>query len=128
MIQRIRFRVHVSEPFDFERENESADLYGTSIDCADADADEWMVELESWFSFNEADYDVILVAPRYVGEHLSRVFDSILGFPVRIAHRTPDGWHFAMTGMLSLSPLPPEDSDGSGNNDFDGNRPDRDPM
>ena len=128
MTQPVRFRVHVSEPFDFERENESADLYGTSVDCADTDADEWIVELESWFSFNETDYNEALVAPRYVGEHLSRVFDSILGFPVRIAHRTPDGWHFAMTGMLSLSPLPPEESDGPGNNDFDGIRPDRDPI
>jgi len=107
----VRFRVHVSEPFDFERENESADLYGTTVDHADADADEWVIDLEGWFRFNESDYDTVLIAPRYVGEHLNRVFDSILGQPVRIAHRTPDGWHFAMAGMLSLSPPPKDDDD-----------------
>ncbi|MBT2185706.1 hypothetical protein [Sphingobium nicotianae] len=119
MSKPVRFRVHVSEPFDFERWNESADLFGTSADCQNEEADEWMIELEGWFRFNEADYDVVLVAPRYVGEHLSRVFDSILGFPVRIAHRTPDGWHFAMAGMLSQAPSPPEENEQDDDQDFD---------
>ncbi len=109
MKEPVRFRIHVSEPFDFERENESADLFGSSVDCADDEADEWVIELEGWFQFNEVVYNGVLVSPRYVGEHLSRVFDSFLGFPVRIAHRTPEGWHFAMTGMMSLAPPPPEE-------------------
>jgi len=100
-----RFRVHVSEPFDFERQNDSADLFGTTRDHLDGDADEWAIELEGWFRFNDLDYDTVLIGPRYVNEHLSRVFDAMLGIPVRIAHRTPEGWHFAMTGMLSLAPL-----------------------
>jgi hypothetical protein len=103
----IRFRIHVSEPFDFERWNASADLYGSSVDHEDREADEWVIHLEQSFALNETDYDAVLVAPRYVGEHLERVFDAILGEPVRIAHRTPEGWHFAMAGMLSLAP-PPE--------------------
>ena len=109
MTQPLRLRIHVSEPFDFERENESSDIFGTTIDHLDEDVDEWCVELEQGFSFNEEYYEEILLSPRYVGEHPSRVFDSFVGFPVRLAHRTEDGWHFAMTGMISLAPpLPPE--------------------
>jgi hypothetical protein len=103
----LRLRIHVSEPFDFERENESSDLFGTTIDHLDAEAQEWHVELERSFSFHEEDYQETLISPRYVSERLSRVFDSFVGFPVRIAHRTEDGWHFAMTGMISIAPPPP---------------------
>jgi hypothetical protein len=116
----LRVRVHVSEPFDFERENDSADLYGTTRDSEDSEADEWVIELEGRFCFNEVDYDAVLVAPRYVGDHLSRVFDSFLGEPVRIAHRTAEGWHFAMAGIISLAPPPPEESgtdDDTGSNE-----------
>jgi hypothetical protein len=104
MTRPIRFRVHVSEPFSFERANGGADLFGTSLDSMDADATEWTIALESRFHLDDEDHDIVLVAPRYVGEQLSRVFDSLLGLPVRIAHRVPDGWHFAMTGMLSPAP------------------------
>jgi len=107
----VRFRIHVSEPFDFERENDSADLFGTTLDHLNADNDEWMIELDGWFRFNELDYDMVLIGPRYVNEHLSRVFDALLGVPVRIAHRTPQGWHFAMTGMLSLAPATTDNDD-----------------
>lgn len=103
MADPLHLRVHVSEPFDFERENESADLYGATVDH-EGDADEWEVDLEEWFTFNELDYDMVLIAPRYVGEHLGKVHDALLGVPVRIAHRTPNGWHYAMTGMISLAP------------------------
>ena len=118
MKQPLRFRIHVSEPFDFERWNDSADLFGTTTDH-EGEADEWEIELESWFTFNELDYDTVLISPRYVGEHLSRVFDSILGHPVRIAHRTKEGWHFAMVGMLSLAPLPPDEADDFDDHGFD---------
>jgi hypothetical protein len=115
----IRFRIHINEPFDFERENGSDDLYGTTVDHEGQDSDEWIIELENWFRFNEADYDVVMVSPRYVGEHMSRVFDSILGEPIRIAHRTPEGWHFALAGILSLAPLPPEEADDTEDHGFD---------
>ena len=113
MSEPLRLRIHVSEPFDFERENESPDLFGTTLDHLDEDAEDWFVELESRFTFHEEAYADMLISPRYVGEHLSRVFDSILGVPVRIAHRVEDDeerdWHYAMTGMISLAPpLPPE--------------------
>ena len=112
----IRLRVHVSEPFDFERFNDSADLFGTTRDHRGEGADEWQVDLEGWFHFNNFDYDAVLVSPRYVGEHLRNVFDAILGQPVRIAHRTPEGWHYAMAGMLSLAPLPGDEAGGADNN------------
>jgi len=116
MPQPVRLRVHVSEPFDFERQNGGTDLFGTTLDSAAPDADEWIIDLDGWFRLGDEDYDVVRVAPRYVGEQLSRVFDSILGFPVRIAHRVPDGWRFAMTGMLSLAP-PTDDLETTGSAD-----------
>ena len=107
MTEPLRLRIHISEPFDFERENESADVFGSTVDH-ESDDDEWEVTLEAGFTFNETDYHAVLLGPRYVGEHLDRVHDSILGVPVRIAHRTPDGWHYALAGMISLAPpLPP---------------------
>lgn len=111
----LRLRVHVSEPFDFERENESPDLFGLTIDHRDPEADEWLVHLEGGYMFREEHYHDLLLSPRYVGEHLSRVFDSILGLPVRIAHRVEEdgehGWHFAMTGMISLAPPIPSEAE-----------------
>ena len=102
MTEPLRLRVHVSEPFDFERENDSADLYGETRDHSGT-AEEWAIELDGWFTFNQSDYDMVLVAPRYVGESLGKVRDTILGIPIRIAHRTREGWHFAMAGMLSIA-------------------------
>lgn len=114
MKEPLRLRIHVSEPFDFERENPSPDLFGTTLDHLDEEAEDWLIELETGYAFHEEDYADMLLSPRYVGEHLSKVFDSILGVPVRIAHRIEDeeepGWHFAMTGMISLAP--PAEGDG----------------
>jgi hypothetical protein len=112
MSEPLRLRIHVSEPFDFERENLSPDLFGTTLDHLDEEAEDWLVELEAGYTFHEEGYADMLISPRYVGEHLSKVFDSILGVPVRIAHRIePEedderDWHYAMTGMISLAPAP----------------------
>ena len=84
---------------------------GATHDHHNSQADEWLIDLDKWFHFHDADYDTVLVAPRYVGEHLNRVFDSFMGLPIRIAHRTPEGWHFAMTGMLSVPPPDPTAND-----------------
>lgn len=100
----LRLRVHVSEPFDFERENaRGADLFGVAMDSTGTN-DEWKIDLDEAFTFNEVNYDAVLIAPRYVGEHLEQVHDALLGVPVRIAHRSSNGWHYAMTGMVSLAP------------------------
>ncbi|MET0136776.1 MAG: hypothetical protein ABW192_00175 [Sphingobium sp.] len=114
----LRLRIHVSEPFDFERENAESDFLGMTVDHQDADSDEWEVVLEGSFQFNEVEYDRVLLGPRYMGEHLGKVYDAFLGVPVRIAHRTHsevdgEGWHFALTGMISLAPPPPEPDNGS---------------
>ena len=114
----IRLRVHVSEPFDFERENSSTDLFGITLDHLDVDSEDWLIDLEASYTFHEEDYADMLISPRYVGEHLSKVFDSILGVPVRIAHRVEDDeeqdWHFAMTGMITLAPPIPDTPGGEG--------------
>ena len=107
----LRLRIHVSEPFDFERDNGSPDLFGTTTDHLRPDADEWEVALEGRFSFNDHDYDMVLLGPRYVGEHLGQVHNSSLGVPVRIAHRARASWHYAMAGMLSIAPLRPDTGD-----------------
>jgi hypothetical protein len=106
MTEPLRLRIHVSEPFDFERQNAVSDLYGSTMDH-EGEEDEWEIVLEKHFQFNEVEYRRILIGPRYVGEHLSKVHDALLGVPVRIAHRTHEGWHFAMTGLFSLAPPPP---------------------
>ena len=106
----LRLRIHVSEPFDFERENDSSELFGWTTDD-DGESDEWEVTLEEGFTFYKSAYDRVLIGPRYVGEHLDRVHDALLGVPVRIAHRTEEGWHFAMTGVLGLAPPPPPEDD-----------------
>ncbi len=112
----LRVRVYVSEPFDFERENPVNDLFGWTTDH-ETDDDEWEIRLEGSFHFHKAEYDRVLIGPHYVGEHLTKVHDAMLGVPIRIAHRTRsevegEGWHFAMTGMLSLAPPPQETTDG----------------
>jgi hypothetical protein len=101
MKEPLRLRIYISEPFDFERENDSADLFGTTVDHKGSD-NEWVVDLDKWFTFNENEYDTVLIAPRYVGERLDKVHNAILGVPVRIAHRTRSGWHFSMAGVLSI--------------------------
>lgn len=108
----LRLRIHVSEPFDFERENGTAELLGSTLDHLDEAAEEWHVALDNGFTFNDEPYREMLVSPRYMGEHLARVRESIVGFPVRLAHRSEDGWYFAMTGMISLAP-PPNDGRGA---------------
>lgn len=108
----LRLRIHINEPFDFERENVSAELFGATLDH-DGELDEWQVELDDWFTLHKTMYDVVLLSPRYVGEHLERVHDAILGVAVRIAHRTEDGWHYAMAGMMSIVPPDPDEDDDS---------------
>jgi hypothetical protein len=108
MQELIRLRIHVNEPFDFERENGVTELYGITGDHLDAGNEEWLIETNGPFTFAGEDHDAVLVAPRYGGEHLSRVFDSLAGFPVRIACPDGDDWQFVMTGLLSVPPPEPE--------------------
>src|SRR3546814_7209510 len=87
MTQHLRLRIHVTEPWDFERANGTNELTGWTVDHADEENEEWEVTLDQSFEFREKQYRTILVGPRYVGEHLRRMFDAVAGFPVRIAHR-----------------------------------------
>ncbi|MEJ7935629.1 hypothetical protein WG907_15370 [Sphingobium sp. AN558] len=101
MTDHLKLRVHVSEPWDFERIAGSAELTGWTIDHADPDNEEWEVHLDHAIDVNDRHITTLLAGPRYVGEHLSRMFDAVTGFPVRLAHRQDDGWHYAYTAMIS---------------------------
>jgi len=97
----LHLRIHVSEPWDFERIAGTAELSGWTHDHADPGNEEWEVRLDEAFEYHEMDIDQLLASPRYVGEHMSRTLDAVTGFPVRLAHRQDDGWHYAFTAMIS---------------------------
>lgn len=101
MTQHLKLRLHVSEPFDFERIAGTSELTGWTVDHADPDKEDWEVHLDQGLDFHDRHMGRLLVSPRYVGEHLGRMFDAMAGFPVRIAHREDGGWHYAFTGMIS---------------------------
>jgi len=104
MTAHLKLRIHVSEPFGFARENGgSTELTGWTVDYVDPENGEWEVMLDHGYELNEVHHGRVLLSPRYVGEHISRVMDAIVGFPVRIAHRLDGDWHFAMAGMLALN-------------------------
>ena len=109
MTAHLKLRIHVSEPFDFERIAGTSELKGWTVDHEDAENDGWEVHLDQGFDFHDRRIGRVLVSPRYVGEHLGRMFDAIAGFPVRIAHRDDGAWHYAFTGMISERPEPNEE-------------------
>lgn len=97
----LRLNIHVSEPWDFERIAGRADLSGWTVDHDDAANEEWEVHLDEGIDYHEHRIGRLLAAPRYVGEHLARMFDTVTGFPVRMAYRRDGAWHYAFTGMIS---------------------------
>ncbi|MDI1295304.1 MAG: hypothetical protein PSY12_05380 [bacterium] len=101
MTRHVKLRIHVTEPWDFERTAGSAELTGWTTDYADGGAEEWEVHLDEGFEFHERHVGQLLASPRYVGEHLSRMFDAVTGFPVRLAYHRDGAWHYAFIGMIS---------------------------
>ena len=125
MTAHLKLRIHISEPWDFERTNGgNAELFGWTTDYVDEEEEEWEVTLDQGFDLHERHYGRVLVSPRYVGEKLQRVFDAVVGFPVRIAHRQDGGWHYAMIGMLSLRHDEEEEKSVTGSDDDAGPEPD----
>lgn len=103
MPNRLKLRVHVTEPWDFARQNNGQEeLTGWTFDHEIIELEEWELGLDAGYKLHDIVHTRILVSPRYVGEHLTKVMDAIVGFPVRIAHRLDGEWHFAMAGMLSV--------------------------
>jgi len=102
MTAHLKLRIHISEPWDFARETGVEELTGWTVDYAIDELEEWELMLDASYKMHNVVHGRVLVSPRYVGEHLSRIFDSIVGFPVRIAHRLDGDWHYALAGMLSL--------------------------
>ncbi|EQB31488.1 hypothetical protein [Sphingobium ummariense] len=101
MTGHLKVRIRVTEPWDFERLAGSAELTGWTVDHADRDNEEWEVHLDHGFEHHERHVGRLLAGPRYVGEHLSRMFDAVTGFPVRLAYRQDGAWHYAFTGMIA---------------------------
>ena len=103
MSDHLKLRVHITEPWDFARHNEGREeLSGWTQDHIHAGREEWEIHLDEGYALNDIEHGRILVSPRYVGEHLAKVLDAIVGFPVRVAHRNDGAWHYAMAGMLSI--------------------------
>ncbi len=103
MPNRLKLRVHITEPWDFARQNDGKEeLTGWTHDHEIDELEEWEIDLDSGYMLHDVVHGRILVSPRYVGEHLAKVLDAIVGFPVRIAHRLDGEWHYAMAGMLSV--------------------------
>ena len=101
MTAHLKLRIHVSEPWDFERIAGRAELTGWTIDHADPANEEWEVHLDEGFDLHDRHIGTLLASPRYVGEHMSRMCDAVAGFPVRLAHRQDGGWHYALAAMIS---------------------------
>lgn len=101
MTQHLKLRIHVTEPWDFERIAGTADLNGWTTDHADPDNEEWEVHLDEGFDFHERHIGTLLIGPRYVGEQLIRMVDAVAGFPVRVAHAQDGSWHYAFAAMIS---------------------------
>jgi hypothetical protein len=112
--QHLKLRIHVTEPWDFERSAGTADITGWTIDHADPDNEEWEVHLDEGFDFHERHIGTLLVGPRYVGEHLSRMFDAVTGLPVRVAHRQDGSWQYSFIAMISQRH---DDTDGRADTD-----------
>jgi len=102
MTAHLKLRVHITEPWDFERQTGLEGLTGWTVDYVIDELEEWEVMLDASYRLHDVVHGRILVSPRYVGERLSKIFDTIVGTPVRIAHRLDGDWHYAMAGTLSL--------------------------
>jgi sigma54-dependent transcription regulator len=74
--QHLKLRIHVTEPWDFERIAGTADIAGWTTDHADPDNEEWEVHLDEGFDYHDRHIGTLLAGPRYVGEHLVRMFDA----------------------------------------------------
>jgi len=110
MHSRLKLRVHITEPWDFARHNDGREeLTGWTVDHEIAELEEWEIHLDLGYTLNDVYHGRILVSPRYVGEHLTKVLDAIVGFPVRVAHRGDNEWHYVMAGMVSIRHDPDEE-------------------
>ena len=102
MTEHLKLRIHINEPWDFQRKTGIEELTGWTVDHEIEELQEWELELDAGYKMHDVIHYRVLVSPRYVGEHLSKIFDSFVGFPVRVAHRLDGEWHYALAGMLSV--------------------------
>jgi len=102
MTEHLKLRIHINEPWDFMRQTGIEELTGWTIDHEIDELEEWELMLDGGYKMNGVVHNRILISPRYVGEHLTKIFEAIVGFPVRVAHRMNGEWHYALAGMLSV--------------------------
>tara|TARA_R110000782_G_scaffold182437_4_gene272638 strand:+ start:2377 stop:2709 length:333 start_codon:yes stop_codon:yes gene_type:complete len=102
MTEHLKLRIHITEPWDFMRQTGLEELTGWTTDHEIEELEEWELMLDAGYKMHDVMHHRVLISPRYVGEHLARIFDAIVGFPVRIAHRLDGEWHYALAGMLTV--------------------------
>lgn len=98
----LRLYIHITEPWDFARQTGMEALTGWTHEHMGDQQDEWEVMLDNPYEMNDVVHDRIFISPRYVGEKLGKLFDSIVGVAVRIAHQSDGEYHYAMAGKASL--------------------------
>ena len=88
-MHRLPLRIHISEPWTFERENESADLTGWTADHRYHDKEDWVVHLDTPITIDEEVFEQLRLSPRYHGETFEHVIEnSLVNLTVNIV---PDG-------------------------------------
>jgi hypothetical protein len=110
---RLALRIHVSEPWTFERENESADLTGWTADHREPDKEDWIVNVNRPYVIDEERFEQMRVSPRYLGESFHNLVEnSLVSLSVNIvpcgrSWADMDGRPLAMVGLISRD-LQPE--------------------
>ncbi|MFW2830545.1 hypothetical protein [Sphingomonas sp. ID0503] len=88
---RLALRIHVSEPWTFERENESADLTGWTADHRFLDKPDWLVHLDKPITIAKEAFGAVQISPRYVGEDFWAVMDNpLVNLTVNIVPHDPE--------------------------------------
>ncbi len=98
---RLRVHIHVAEPWNFDRYNPTSELIGWTIDHADADNEDWLVHLEERFTMNDHGFSRVMITPRYHGEQLARIVDTLASVSIDIGHRVDGDWLYDMVGTIA---------------------------
>lgn len=77
-------RIHVAEPWTFERGNGTCDLSGWTDDHHRLGQEEWVVHLNEPFTIEDEQFHQVMISPRYHGETLHRVMDRLVNLTVNI--------------------------------------------
>jgi hypothetical protein len=101
-MSRLRLRIHVAEPWNFDRYNPTSELIGWTVDHQDADNEDWLVHLDEHFTWEDKSFSTVIVTTRYLGERLARIIDSLATISVDIGRRIDGAWRYDMAGILAF--------------------------